>query len=122
MATLAEIKSRLRELNLEAVGTIKEDLSKIEQNPNIHMTSTSPHCYTISHSKLNPDLILDPTYYDFEQQRDTLIRGVEKKKTLEECLIFLQRAVKERKVQQGGEHCVLHPVMVEKIQEILGEA
>ena len=119
--TLKDVRQKLQEMNLEAKATICEELSGIQQNPDVQMICTSPRCFKISSSKLGEGLILDPTYYDFELQRDILLSCLNRKKTLEKCHTFLQRAVKERKIAHGNKHCTLHPVVLGKIQDILNE-
>lgn len=119
--TLKDVREKLQEMNLEAKAAICDDLSSIQQNPDIQMICTSPRCFKISSIKLGEGLILDPTYYDFKLQRDILLSCLNRKKTLEECQAFLQRAVKKQKIAQSNKYCTLHPVVLGKIQDILNE-
>lgn len=119
MEKLKDIQDQLQKLNTQALRTIAENLSAIQQNPDINLISNSPRIYIISLSQLDARWGVEPSYYDFERQRDMLIAGIKNKQTLQEGITFLKRTVEERKVSYQGNVCFLHPVIIARVQEIL---
>lgn len=108
--TLKEIIARYKSELRTAIDGVRE------QNPNIKIISESPKCFVMRTGGLSSDLVLDPLYYDFESQFDEFEAKLEK-----QSLETFERTVKEtiRTGKLDGRR--IHPEVLQKMQQLIGE-
>lgn len=106
------------------------ELKNIKQNPDIN--SLRNNCFSIKFSDLSKDLVLSPSYYDFNRQKDILIAAVIQLDLkhlknyftyiIEKGSLPISTPIKEKGtgkvLYEGGYNFRINPLVIEEIKRI----
>lgn len=88
---------------------------------NSDITRLGSGCFSVSLGaiKKNPDLVLDPCYYDFEYQKNVILGILDSGASFELQLKALREIAESGKRTVNGHNIRFHPDVSGKIREIL---
>ena len=98
MSDIIKYLSEIKQARKNLLKAMDEEFENIQQNSEIQMISENPRCFSINLSQLKND-IWDPSYYDFETQKQQLQKIVRSPHSIETILNQLQTIADTGKLQ-----------------------
>lgn len=116
--SIKEYKALAEKIKAELIA----EIDAIPQNQNI--TPLGNKCFSVSFSEINKNNgIISPDYYDFEKQKEFLIKILESdKRSFEKKIEVLKEVAEKGKILSTGAHTIrFHPDVTAKIKIILDQ-